>query len=110
MIELPGPCYIHCTEGKDRTGFFCLLLEAVSGASYGEIVNDYMETYKNYYGITEGSERWDVIVENVLEPMMRQLVGEGDLKTADYGKAAEAWLLSAGMTRAEIDALRERIS
>ena len=110
MLEVSGPYYIHCTEGKDRTGFFCLLLEAVSGASYGEIVADYMTTYENYYGILEGSERWDVIVENVLEPMMRQFVREGDLKTADYGKAAEEWLASAGMTQAEIDALRERIS
>ena len=109
MLEMSGPYYIHCTEGKDRTGFFCLLLEAVSGASYGEIVADYMTTYENYYGILEGSERWDVIVENVLEPMMRQFVREGDLKTADYGKAAEEWLASAGMTQAEIDSLRERI-
>ena len=110
MIGLPGPYYVHCTEGKDRTGFFCMLLEAVSGASYEEIVSDYMATYDNYYGIAEGSERWDVITEDVLEPMMRQLVKEGDLQSADFGKAAEEWLASAGMTQAEIDALRERIS
>ena len=107
MIGKTGPYYIHCTEGKDRTGFFCMLLEAVCGATYEEIVEDYMITYKNYYGITPDSERWSVIVENVLEPMLNQLTD--NVKTADYAEAAEAWLAAAGMTHAEAEALRMRI-
>ena len=37
MAEHEGPYLVHCTEGKDRTGFVCMLLEALSGASYEEI-------------------------------------------------------------------------
>ena len=51
IINEEGPIYIHCTEGKDRTGFVCLLLEALAGFSEEEILNDYMKTYDNYYGI-----------------------------------------------------------
>ena len=47
MTGQEGPCYIHCTEGKDRTGFVCLLLEALCGANYGELRDDYMTTYAN---------------------------------------------------------------
>lgn len=37
MMNSQGPVYIHCTEGKERTGFVCVLLEALAGASYDEI-------------------------------------------------------------------------
>ena len=37
-----GPFLIHCTEGKDRTGFVCILIEALAGASYQQIVDDYV--------------------------------------------------------------------
>ena len=53
MSQHEGPYLIHCIEGKDRTGFVCALLEALCGASYEEIVADYMVTYENYYGITK---------------------------------------------------------
>ena len=36
MAENDGPFLIHCTEGKDRTGFMCMLVEALCGASYQE--------------------------------------------------------------------------
>ena len=50
IILHKGPYLIHCTEGKDRTGFVCALLEALCGASYDEMRDDYMITYDNYYG------------------------------------------------------------
>ncbi|MCR4898530.1 MAG: tyrosine-protein phosphatase, partial [Acholeplasmatales bacterium] len=37
-----GPYLIHCVEGKDRTGFVCMVIEALCGATYQEIVDDYM--------------------------------------------------------------------
>lgn len=53
MTEHDGPCLIHCVEGKDRTGFVCALILALAGASAREIIDDYMITFYNYYGITE---------------------------------------------------------
>lgn len=113
MAQHEGPYLVHCTEGKDRTGFVCLLLEALCGASYREIVDDYMITYDNYYKITQANdaERYDVIVENVLDPMVRSIVGDdaADLGTADLVGAAQRLLLDAGMTDAQIDALKTNL-
>ena len=129
MAERSGPYLVHCTEGKDRTGFVCLLLEALCGASYEEIVDDYMITYDNYYQISkdekglnashsllqsyyqlkesQNSVRYTVIVENVLNPMVQVLAGnETDLAKADLQAGAEAFLLSGGMSKEQISALQ----
>ena len=109
MAASSGPYLVHCTEGKDRTGFVCMLLEALCGATYQEIVDDYMITYQNYYRITKESDpdRYDVIVREVLEPMMKLVVGKDvDLKTADYAALSAAYLANAGMSAQQIEALR----
>lgn len=113
LSEHQGPYLVHCTEGKDRTGFVCMLLEALCGADYGEIVADYMITYRNYYGITQAADpqRYAVIVEDVLDPMLQIVAGDGvDIQTADLKPCAEAFLLNAGMTQAQISALEARLS
>lgn len=113
LAEQEGPFLVHCTEGKDRTGFMCMLIEALSGASYQEIVEDYMITYRNYYGIDRQTDpaRYDVIVENVLDPMIRSLAGDagGDLKTADLSAWAAQYLRAGGMTDAQIAAVKTAI-
>ncbi len=48
----PAPYVIHCMEGKDRTGYVCAQLEGLCGATYEEMVADYLITYNNYYGVT----------------------------------------------------------
>ncbi len=114
MAETEGPYLVHCTEGKDRTGFVCMLLEALCGASYEEIVDDYMITYRNYYGITEAAEkdRYDVIVESVLVPMIRSLSGDDgtDVRTMDLAGCAAQYLADGGMRREQIAQLKERLT
>ena len=51
LASRPAPYIVHCMEGKDRTGYVCALLEGLCGASYEEIVADYLVTYDNYYNI-----------------------------------------------------------
>ena len=114
MTEQEGPYLIHCTEGKDRTGFMCMLLEALAGASYREIVDDYMVTYNNYYKITEQNDKakYDTILNRNLVAMIRYIVNDDsvDITTADLSVYARSFLLSIGMTDAEIDALLARIA
>ncbi|MBR3394995.1 MAG: tyrosine-protein phosphatase [Firmicutes bacterium] len=113
MAESNGPYLIHCTEGKDRTGFVCMLLEALCGASYEEIRDDYMITYDNYYQISPEKDpaRYNTIVENVLDPMIRSMAGDSglDLQAADLSEAAEKFLFSGGMKTEEIEALKVKI-
>ena len=48
ILNNDGPYYIHCLEGKDRTGYVCMVIEALCGATYEELVDDYFITYHNY--------------------------------------------------------------
>lgn len=108
-----GPMLIHCVEGKDRTGFVCMLLEAFVGASYDEIVNDYMVTYDNYYGINKKSDskRYKTIVENSLNPMIETIVANNkvDYKKEPLSKYAENYLKAGGMKSSVIKKLRENL-
>ncbi|MBR4461279.1 MAG: tyrosine-protein phosphatase [Erysipelotrichaceae bacterium] len=114
MLEtIEGPYLIHCTEGKDRTGFVCMLVEALCGASYQGIADDYMLTYANYYDITKEKEpdKYQVILEQNIEAMVKFLVNDDnvDYKTADLSIYARNYLLNAGMEEAQIDAFISRI-
>ncbi len=105
-----GPYYIHCTEGKDRTGFVCLLLEALAGASFEELEADYMKTYDNYYGISRESEpaKYEALRELRFLDLLHWLadVPEGtELSGMDFSRAAGNYLTAAGMTENEIAAL-----
>ena len=113
FIELEqheGPYLIHCIEGKDRTGFVCMLLEALAGASYEEILYDYMATYENYYGITREShpEQYYAVADLMLRDMLcyiADLESDADLTRVDYYEPARAYLRKGGMTDEQIDAL-----
>ncbi len=38
----PGPVIIHCTEGKDRTGWISALLQLIAGADEEQVLHEYM--------------------------------------------------------------------
>ncbi len=113
ISEKEGPYLIHCTEGKDRTGFVCMLIEALCGGSYQEIADDYMLTYDNYYKINpeKDPDKYNTILEKNLNAMLRFVCNdaEADLKTADLEAAARTYLLNAGMSQEQIEAFLARI-
>ncbi len=108
MLSHDGPYYIHCMEGKDRTGFVCMLFEALAGASYEEMCADYMQTYKNYYQISaEGTPtKYAAVVSLYFDSFMECLRPDEDIsswKTASYIEPAKEYLQSGGMNEQEID-------
>ena len=107
LAEREPPYLVHCLEGKDRTGFAIMMLEALMGWSEAQIVDDYMQTYDNYYGIVPGTDKYDMIVEKNIGEMLRAVAGlEAGASLADTNlkAAAEAYLLKNGMAE---DALRQ---
>lgn len=44
MAVSPGPVLVHCTAGKDRTGFVVAVLQAALGADEHAVLRDYLET------------------------------------------------------------------
>lgn len=39
-----SPVLVHCTEGKDRTGWVSALLQLVAGASHDEVIAEYLKS------------------------------------------------------------------
>ena len=116
IADNEGPYLVHCTEGKDRTGFVIMVLEALCGATYPEIVRDYMLTYDNYYGINETSDpdKYYVIVNEVLNPMIYLLIEDEmestDLLELDLSAYAVSFLRTHGMKMDEIERVRAHLT
>ena len=111
----PAPYVVHCMEGKDRTGYVCALLEGLCGATYDEIVADYLITYANYYQITpeQNPELCNTLVSLRLNTCLMYYAGVTDeslLPGIDYAKALSDYLLSHGMTPQQLDALVQALT
>lgn len=109
MSENDGPYLFHCTEGKDRAGYFAALVEALMGSSKDEIVKDYMQSYINYYGVESGTDKYNLISQDVLA-MLKVIAGTDDLEKSNLASAAENYLLSGGMTSEQIENLKRNLS
>ena len=110
MLNHEGPYLVHCVEGKDRTGFVCMVIEALGGASYNEIITDYMITYDNYYDINLESDptKYNIIKTKNIDEMCKTIINDQkvDITTADYSYYIEEYLVSKGMERSEVIALK----
>ena len=111
----PAPYVVHCIEGKDRTGYVCALLEGLCGATYEEIVTDYLITYDNYYDVNPQKDRdvCNTLLSLKLNPCLMYYAGINDetqLPDVDYAKAFSSYLLSHGMSRLQINALIQALT
>ncbi len=106
----PAPYLVNCMEGKDRTGYVSALLEGLCGATYEEIVADYLTTYYNYYHIDPENDKplCNTLVSLRLNTCLLYYSGinnEAQLPDVDYKKAFSSYLLSHGMSQQQLDAL-----
>ncbi len=90
------PILYHCTYGADRTGFISFALEALAGVEEETLYKDYMWT--NFASI--GGKRSTSIISGYINDM-RYRSGCNDI-----GLGVEAFLLSIGVTQAEIDSIK----
>ena len=100
-----GPYLIHCLEGKDRTGFVLIVIEALCGANYLDMADDYLETYANYYGFTAEDSQLATLYKEMFVPMMQYLTGETSeirIIFSDLQQKAVSYLLDCGMTEEQI--------
>ena len=74
MLSHDGPYLIHCWEGKDRTGYIVAILLSLIGASQKEIVDDYMESYVNFFNIKKGSETYMRIALRIYHMLLMRLL------------------------------------
>lgn len=113
LAERNTPYLVHCLEGKDRSGFALMVLEALMGWNEAQIVADYMQTYANYYGIEPGTGKYDLIAEkNILELLciMAGLKPGTSLSEIDLKAAAETYLLNNGMEEEALMQLEAKLT
>lgn len=110
LSEHDTPFLVHCNEGKDRAGFTSAILECLMGASEEEIVEDYMVTFYNYYGVQPGTEQYDIIARSNIRKSLAVAFGVKSLEGMDLKQAAENYLKLLGMTEEEITALRTKLA
>ncbi|MCR5683810.1 MAG: tyrosine-protein phosphatase [Lachnospiraceae bacterium] len=116
MAANPGTYAIHCTEGKDRAGYVAALLECLMGASYDEVIEDYMTTFYNYYGVTKDDVQYEPVVNSNIAKSLKTAFTfskkdkKRDLSTADLAACAKKYLKKIGLTNAEIKALKKNLS
>ena len=85
LLEDRSPLVIHCTAGKDRTGFACALILHALGAPADVIAEDYLLTNRFYRRPTTSSDLPDDVrqVLGSVEPSF--LAAAFDTIGADYG-------------------------
>ena len=108
ITDAEGPLLINCSLGRDRTGVICALLEALCGATYDEIVQDYMVSYDCLHRIDMNPDSLQYrLFKARIDEQLAAIFGVeiGDLPGVDMRPAARDYLTRCGMTEAEIDAL-----
>lgn len=114
LAQNDPPYSIHCTEGKDRAGFTAMLLEALMGAELQEIIDDYMLSFYNYYGIDKEKEpeRYETVLNTNLYTMLYHVTGTDtveELMQADLESAVTNYLLMHGMAESDILMLKDKL-
>ncbi len=108
MSKNEGPYYVHCVEGKHRTGFFCIIVEALAGATYEEMADDFMTTFYNYNGITKetNKEAYDIIKTYYVDGILETIAGISetgtDLTKIDWVSKAKNFLIKNGMKEEDL--------
>ena len=115
LINKQAPYYVHCMEGKDRTGFVCCLLEGLCGASYNQMLEDYMLTYQNYFKVNKEKtlDKYNAIVDLYFNEFMDCLLKNenvNDYENIDYTSYCKSYLKEGGMNDEEINQLIEKLT
>lgn len=102
MNANPGPYFIHCRLGTDRTGAFSAVLAALAGTGWKDIAEDYQKT--NLMGIKEFRDY------RLLQYSFERMLGKPMAEVSDLKAELSAHFVSGGyLTQSDIDALAARL-
>ena len=111
--RLSPPVLVHCLDGKTKTGYVIAVIEALMGASYEDIVKDYMLSYSNYSNTKNANQSYNLVVDKTINDMLFSICKVSkieDLKKVNLSRAAREFLESHGMNGWEIDQLMSLLS
>lgn len=112
-----GPAIVHCTAGKDRTGWISALLQLLAGVREADVIADYLLTRElsaefvtaiRAYVRAEMPDRFDAIdvLIGVEESNIRRSL---DAMTSEFGDARRYLVEGAGLEEALVDELGARL-
>ncbi len=110
MIKLPTPILIHCNQGKNRTGCICAWIGALMGASYDEIVRDFMVSYTFLHQVDEQQKDWNILIKGNIEKHLKMTFLDRRYKRRNPRKYVREYLAGRGMTEEEMDLLVAHLS
>lgn len=107
LLADPVPQVIHCTSGKDRTGFAVAMVLWALGVSDDDIAHDYLLTNAYYQAPSEMAGSLPAEVRQVLWTVRPQFL-QAALETVNtqFGGRQAYWHGAMGLGQAEQDALR----
>jgi protein-tyrosine phosphatase len=105
-----GAVLFHCVGGRDRTGMIALLLLRLAGATDEDVLADYLLSIEHTPAMYERLGMGDVEREIAEHLAAREETSHGVLTRLLGELDAESYLLSAGVTRAQLDRLRARLT
>jgi protein-tyrosine phosphatase len=109
LLEDRAPLVIHCTAGKDRTGFACALVLHALGVADDLIAEDYLLTNRFYRRDPSASSDLPEDVRQVLASVEASFLAAGfDAISTDYGDLESYLSDGLGLGARERAALEER--
>jgi protein-tyrosine phosphatase len=109
LLEDSAPLVIHCTAGKDRTGFACALILHTLGVSDQVISEDYLLTNRFYRRDPNSSSDLPEEVRQVLGSVQTSFLGAAfEAIDADYGDLETYLQKGLGVGAAERSRLEAR--
>jgi hypothetical protein len=123
ILDTDGKVGIFCTYGKDRTGIYCFMLQALAGVSFEDAKDEFMLSMLNYYGVEKGTPEYDALYDLYLFRLL-YLIQHTDMIDnylyVDWDNAelddfvledlVTGYLIDVvGVSQEKIDALKERL-
>jgi protein-tyrosine phosphatase len=109
LIEVSAPSVIHCTAGKDRTGFACALFLHALGVSEEVIGEDYLLTNRFYRRDPNASPDLPADVQRAIGSVEASFLAAGfETVRAEYGDLETYFRDGLGLGPVERNELKAR--